>query len=79
MYKDLDAALVCVALRMGKQPETGLLLDKRVPTNDVNVLIVSYLDLFTQFIAIYKSSIQISLGCTFLVITGHELHTVLLL
>ena len=54
MYKDLEAALVCVALRMGKQPETGLLLDKRVPTNDVNVLIVSYLDLFTQFIAIYK-------------------------
>ena len=41
---DLEAALICIALKMGQQPETGLLFDKRAQSKDVVVSIVSYIE-----------------------------------
>ena len=47
---DFEEALICIALKMGQQPETGLLFDKRAQANDVIVSIVSCLDLCVQSI-----------------------------
>ena len=54
----LEAALFRIALRLGHQPETGLLFDERAQTKDVHLPTVSCLDPCAHFIGIYKMSTQ---------------------
>ena len=69
--------LICIALKMGQLPKACLLFDKRAQNSNVLVSIVSYLDLWAQFIRFYYSPPNVTGVSNFQVIMGYEPHTVL--
>ena len=71
------AVLICIALKMGQLPKACLLFDKRAQNSNVLVSIVSYLDLWAQFIRFYYSPPNVTGVSNFQVIMGYEPHTVL--